>query len=139
MSPGDAALRVGLPAVVSPYQKVVEEEPAGMVTDVTAAPWSVGAKVTWQILGEEGQLDPCGELELRLTVSGEAATVGLPYASSSLTVIEPMLAVLLAVPLGLVDVRTSLAGGAVVMENALAGVIDAACTLLELESVALSV
>ncbi len=39
------AVTVGEPMTVSPYQKVVLEDPAGMVTEMTVAPPDVVAKV----------------------------------------------------------------------------------------------
>ena len=71
-----------------------------MLTAVTAAPPDVSEKT------------PPDELEVRLTVA--AAVVGLPKASCSWTVILPRVGEFEAVPDTAVDVKTSLAGGAMV-------------------------
>jgi hypothetical protein len=75
VKPVAAPVMVGVPDVVSPYQKVAEDCPAGIVTDVTAAEPAELEKV------------PFREEDVSVTVSG--MIVKLLFAASSVTVIGP--------------------------------------------------
>ena len=76
VSPVAVAVMVGVPATVSPYQAVTDWLPASNCTLVTDAPPEVAANFL------------PAEVEARLTVIAEAFVVGLPAASSSVTVKE---------------------------------------------------
>jgi hypothetical protein len=94
-----AAVIVGVPTLVSPYQKVVYELPAPMLTDEVAVPFWVA----------ENTPVPAS-VDDRLTMTAVAPTDGFPKGSSSCTRMGPRLAVDDAGPLAAKLVIATLVG-----------------------------
>lgn len=94
-----AAVRVGVPAVESPYQKVADEALAAMLIDVTVLVLNC-----WPVPTENF---PPADEDVRFTVKAVVAVSGVPLPFWRCTVINPRLGVADVEPLTAALVMTS--------------------------------